>query len=133
MRKFSPISSLFSFKWEASPNVHYITLWAYRHTLKLTHSTYGWLLCWINGFQKEYYILYYTAWSSCGIRLYCILLSALFNRNFIDFLFSYNSLLQFFIIIFIYYFYRRECMWVMYTHLSNCSIEKSEKRKIKNE
>lgn len=56
-----------------------------KSTLNLTHSTYGWLLCWRNGFQKEYYILYYKAWSFCGIRLYCILLSALFNRNFIDF------------------------------------------------
>lgn len=36
------------------------------------------------------YHVYYTAWSFCGIRLYCILLSAPFNRNFIDFLFSYN-------------------------------------------
>ena len=83
---FSSSSILYSFKLEASPhnNVHYERIVIKKKTtLNLTHSTCGWFLCWRNGFQKEYYILYNTAWSSCGIRLYCIytLLSAELERG----------------------------------------------------
>jgi len=93
-------------------------------TLNLTHSTYGWLLCWRNGFRKkEYYILYlYSLELLRNQTILYIVISAIqskFHRFFIFIHFPSHFHLFLFII-----FYRRECMWVMCTHLLKCHSTK---------